>query len=326
MENQTKLRLLYLYQHLLQHTDAEHPLSTPQLIEILDEQYGIEVNRNTLANDFKMLERAGISFEVIHSQQNKYYFDGRTFDTAELKVLIDAISSSKFISDKKSRELIDKLLSLTTVYEAEKLRRHIQVEGRVKSDNELGYYIVDIINTAIDKGCKVKFKYADYGPKKRKILRHKGEPYIVSPYALVRDGDYYYMIGYSETRGKVQNFRLDRIYQAPDLLKNEEAVPAPEGFNLAEYKTRVFRMFGSDEPVKVELLCKNHTMNGVIDHFGPKIRVKNVDEEHFRIEPTVCPSPTFYRWVFGWGGDMKILGPENVKEEYKAMARKALEE
>lgn len=326
MENQTKLRLLYLYKHLLQHTDEEHPLSTPQLIEILDEQYGIEVNRNTLANDFKMLKEAGVSYEVIHSQQNKYYYDGRVFDTAELKVLIDAISSSKFISDKKSRELIDKLLSLTTIYEAEKLRRHIQVEGRVKSDNERGYYIVDIINTAIDKGCKVKFRYADYGPKKRKILRHNGEPYIVSPYALVWDGDYYYVIGYSEIRGKVQNFRLDRIYQTPTLLNNEEAVPAPEGFNLADYKTKVFRMFGTDEPVNVELLCKNHTMNGVIDHFGTKIRVKNVDEEHFQIEPTVCPSPTFYRWVFGWGGDMKILGPEKVKEEYQAMARKALED
>ena len=326
MENQTKLRLLYLYQHLLQHTDADHPLSTPQLIEILDRQYGIEVNRNTLANDFKMLKEAGVRYEVIHFKQNKYYYDGRIFDTAELKVLIDAISSSEFISERKSRELIDKILTPTTEHEAGKLRRHVQVEGRVKSDNERGYYIVDVINDAIDRGCKIKFQYADYGPKKRKVLRHGGEPYIVSPYALVWDGDYYYVIGYSETRGKVQNFRLDRIFHAPDILKEEEAVPAPEGFNLAEYKTQVFRMFGTDEPVKVELLCKNYTMNGVIDHFGTKIRVKNVDEEHFRIEPTVCPSPTFYRWVFGWGGDMKILGPENVKEEYKSMARKALEE
>lgn len=326
MENKTKLRLLYLYQHLLEHTDPEHPLSTSQLIEILDRQYGIEVNRNTLANDFKMLEQAGIHFEVIHSRQNKYYYDGRTFDTAELKILIDAISSSKFITEKKSRELIEKLLSLTTGYHAQKLRRHVHVEGKVKSENERGYYIVDIINEAIECGCKIRFQYADYSPKKWKVPRHNGEYYVVSPYSLVWDGDYYYVVGFSEMREKIQNFRLDRIYRIPELLAEEPQIPAPKDFNLAEYSREVFRMFGTDEAVEVELLCKNYIMNAVIDHFGSKIHVQEVDQEHFKICPAVCASPTFYRWVFGWGGDMKILGPESVLEEYKAMARKALEE
>ena len=326
MENQTKLRLLYLYQHLLQHTDAEHPLSTPQLIEILDKQYGIEVSRNTLANDFKMLEHAGISFEVIHSQQNKYYYDGRVFDVAELKVLIDAVSSSKFITEKKSRDLIEKLISLSTENQAAKLRRHVQVEGRVKSDNERGYYIVDVINEAIDIGCKIRFQYADYSTKKRKVIRHNGAYYVVSPYALVWDGDYYYVIGFSEMRGKVQNFRLDRIYRSPELLPEEPVVPAPRGFNLVEYTKEVFRMFGTEAPVKVELLCKNYIMNAVIDQFGTKLRVEETDEEHFMIKPLVCASPTFYRWVFGWNGDMQIIGPNSILEEYKAMARKALGE
>lgn len=326
MENKTKLRLLYLYQHLLQYTDAEHKLTTPQLIEILDKQYGIEVNRNTLANDFKMLEQAGIKFEVVHSQQNQYYYDGRVFDVAELKIMIDAISSSKFITEKKSHDLIEKLLTLTTEYRASQLRRHVHVEGRVKSDNERGYYIVDIINEAIERGCKVKFQYADYSPKKRKVLRHDGEFYVVSPYSLVWDGDYYYVIGFSEMRGKVQNFRLDRIYRSPDLLPDEPIIPAPRGFNLAEYTKEVFRMFGTDSPVKVPLLCKNYIMNAVIDHFGTRIPVEEVDKEHFKITPLVCPSPTFYRWVFGWNGDMQILDPESVIEEYRAMARKALGE
>ena len=326
MENKTKLRLLYLYQHLLQHTDSKHPLSTPQIIDILDKEYGIEVNRNTLANDFKMLDSVGIRFKVIRSQQNKYYYDGRTFSLAELKILIDAISSSRFIPEQKSQELIEKVLSLTTGHQASKLRRHVHVEGRAKSENENGYKILDKINEAIDIGCKVKFQYADYGPKKRKDLRHGGDYYIVSPYALVWDGDYYYVIGYSEMREKVQNFRLDRIYREPRLLESEPQIPAPKDFNLAEYSRQVFRMFGTDEAVEVELLCKNYIMNAVIDQFGTKIRVQEVDKEHFKIRPVVCASPTFYSWVFGWGGDMKILGPEKVTEEYIARARKALED
>ena len=324
MENQTKLRLLYLYHHLMEHTDADHPLSTPQLIEILDKEYGIEVNRNTLANDFKMLEQAGIRFEVIHSQQNKYYYDGRLFDTAELKLLIDAVASSRFITEKKSRELIEKLLTLTTGFQATGLRRHVHVEGRVKSENEKGYYIVDLVNAAIDKNCKIRFRYADYSPKKRKVLRHGGAWYVVSPYALVWDGDYYYVVGFSEMRGKVQNFRLDRIYKLPELLPDEPAVPAPEGFSLPEYSREVFRMFGTESPVEVELLCKNYIMNAVIDNFGTRIPVREVDADHFLIAPTVCASPTFFRWVFGWNGDMQILGPPEVLEEYRAMARKAL--
>ena len=326
MENKTKLRLLYLYQHLLQYTDAEHKLTTPQLIEILNKQYGIEVNRNTLANDFKMLEQAGIKFEVVHSQQNQYYYDGRVFDLAELKILIDAISSSKFITEKKSRELIEKVLSLTTEHNATSLRRHVHVEGRVKSENERGYYIVDTINDAIDGGYKIKFQYADYSTKKRKVVRHDGEYYVVSPYSLVWDGDYYYVIGFSEMRGKVQNFRLDRIFHLPEPLPNEPIIPAPHGFNLAEYSREVFRMFGTDKPVHVQLLCKNYIMNAIVDKFGTRIPVEEVDEDHFKIDPLVCPSPTFLRWVFGWNGDMKILGPESVREDYKAMCRKGLED
>ena len=324
MENGTKLRLLYLYQHLINHTDADHTLSTPDLIRILKEQYDIEVNRNTLANDFSMLEKAGIHIEVIHSQQNKYYYDGQTFDIPELKILIDAVSSSMFITEKKSSELIEKILSLTNTQSAEKLRQHVAVEGRVKSENERGYYIVDIINEAIDRECKISFQYADYSPKKRKVLRHNGAKYIVSPYGLIWDGYYYYVIGYSETRGQIQNFRLDRIYRTPDLI-DEPQVPKPKDLDLGKYAQTVFRMFDTDEPVAVRLQCKNHIMNGVIDHFGTGVKVQEDDKDHFSVFTKVCPSPTFYRWGFSWNGYMKILEPESVREEYREMCRKALE-
>ena len=325
MENGTKLRLLYIYQYLLRHSDAEHPVSTPELLKFLKDEYGLDVHRTTLPNDFAMMEEAGLHFEIIKSRQNKYYFDGRLFDVAELKVLIDAISSSKFITEKKSKDLIQKLTTLTSEYNAEKLRRHVTVEGRVKSENEKAYYILDAVNDAIDKGCKIRFQYTEYSIHKRKAMKNGGEYYIVSPYALVWDGDYYYMIGWCDNREHMRNFRLDRIYKTPILLEDEPAIPEPNDFNLAEYSQKVFRMFGSDESIPVDLLCEVGTMNSIVDKFGTKVKTKEVDEKHFMTTVTVSPSPTFYRWVFGWNGGMKIMGPESVKKEYKAMLQRSME-
>ena len=325
MENGTKLRLLYIYQYLLRHSDSEHPVSTPELLRFLKNEYGLTVHRTTLPNDFAMMEEAGIHFEIIKSRQNKYYYDGWLFDVAELKLLIDAVASSKFITEKKSKELIRKLTSLTSEYNAEKLRRHIKVEGRVKSENEKAFYILDQINEAIDRGCKVSFQYADYNIRKRKVVRNDGVPYVVSPYALVWDGDYYYMIGYCDNREHMRHFRLDRIYRIPTVLTNEEAVPEPADFHLADYMQKIFRMYGGDEIVEVELLCEASIMNAIIDQFGANVRTKEVDENHFKATVSVTPSPTFYRWVFGWNGNMKIIGPEQVREGYKVMIKKALE-
>lgn len=325
MENGTKLRLFYLYRHLVQHSDAEHPLSTPELIQYLKDEYEMDVNRTTIADDFNMMEKAGIHFEVIKSRQNKYYFDDRLFDIAELKILIDAVASSKFITEKKSKELIQKLTELTTDYGAEKLRRHITVEGRVKSENEKIYYITDAINEAIDEKHKISFQYTDYNNRKRKVLRNDGERYVVSPYALVWDGEFYYLIGYCDNRQSMRNFRIDRIYQVPNIVDETNYIPVPKDFNLAEYSRLVFRMFGSGKTENVDLLCETKIMKAVIDKFGVSVETEEMDEEHFTAHITVCLSPTFYRWVFGWNGSMKILGPEKVVREYKEMCLRALE-
>ncbi len=326
MENGTRLRLLYIYQHLFKYSDADHPISTPELLQYLKDEHDMEVNRTTLPGDFAMMEKAGIHFEIIKSRQNKYYFDNRLFDIPELKVLIDAISSSKFITEEQSQELIRKLITLTSEYNAEKLRRHITVEGRVKTENEKVLNILDYVNEAIDKGRKIRFQYTEYNNHNRKVMRNKGEYYVVSPYVLVWDGDYYYLIGYCDNREHMRNFRLDRFYRAPMILEDEEAVPMPKDFNLAAYTQKVFRMYDSDETIDVELLCESSVMNGIVDQFGTKVKTKEVDADHFKAIVKVCPSPTFYRWVFGWDGAMKILGPEKVRGEYKEMLRKALQD
>ena len=227
----------------------------------------------------------------------------------ELKALIDAVFSSKLITKKKSNELIRKLTTLTSEHHADKLRRHISVGGRVKSENEQGYYILDAVNTAIDRGWKIQFQYTEYNLRKKRVLKNHGEEYIVSLYALIWDGDYYYMIGYCDNRKHMRHFRMDRVYQAPTLLEDEKALPQPADFCLAEYVQKVFRMFGGDQETEVELLCQASMMNGLMDRFGPKAKTEVVDHDHFRAKIHVCLSPTFYRWVFGWNGKAKILSP-----------------
>jgi len=294
-------------------------------MKILKEQYAIKVSRNTISDDLAMLHNCGLHIEHYESTQNKYYYDGHLYDLAELKILVDAISSSKFITQRKSDELITKLLTLTSVANAAKLRRHIYVSGRAKSENEQGYYIVDAIHEAIDTCRKIRLIYADYDVNKECYATNGGSPYTVSPYTLEWDGDYYYLRGFCDERQAVRTFRIDRIAEQPKIL-NQIAVSLPEDYSPAQYSKCVFRMFDTDQPEEVQLLCHVSTMKHIIDHFGMDVETEPIDEEHFRADILVCTSSTFYRWIFGFNGKMRILGPELVKTAYQEMLRKALEE
>ncbi len=323
MENGTKLRILYLYQHLVQHTDAEHTLSTAELMKILKEEYSVKVSRNTISDDLAMLHDCGLHIEHYESTQNKYYYDGHIYELPELKILVDAISSSKFITQRKSDELIAKLFTLTNSQNAAKLRRHIYVVGRAKSDNENGYYIVDAINTAIDTKRKISFRYTDFDVAKQRYIANGGKPYTVSPYTLIWDGDYYYMRGFCDERQEMRNFRLDRIAEQPNIL-NQIAVMPPEDYNPADYSKHVFRMYDTDEPVAVQLYCHVSVMKYLIDNFGVDFETEAMDDEYFKAKVAVCTSTTFYRWVFGFHGKIKILSPNNIKEEYIQKLQDAL--
>lgn len=242
---------------------------------------------------------------------------------AELKLLIDAISSSKFITQRKSDELIAKLLTLTNEHTAAMLRRHVNVTGRVKADNEKGYYIVDAINTAIDTKRKIRFFYTDFDINKVRYISNNGQPYTLSPYSLTWDGDYYYVRGFCDERQEMRNFRIDRIYTAPDIL-NDIAVMPPDDYDPVKYRKEVFRMYDTEEPEEVTLLCNVSTMKVLIDNFGLDVNTTPVDEEHFQAKVMVCTSPTFYRWVFGFGGNIVIEGPKPVLDEYRSRLLSAL--
>ncbi len=319
MEKETKLRPLCLLKILYEKTDADHPLSTNELIALMDREYGLHVYRTTIATDVEQLKKFGIDVQVIKLASNQYYIGNRLFSLSELKLLIDAVESSKFITEEKSKELVGKLISLASDNKASELKRNLCIEGRIKPDNEQIYNIVDVLNDAINQGKKVSFQYFQYNVRKEKKLRHDGEIYTFSPYTLVWNGDYYYVIGFSDKHQNVGSFRVDRIYDQPKILR-ENAVACPEDFDEAKYIKTMFRMYNT-EPQTVELICDNDLMDAIIEKFGCDVRTYAYSLSAFKAEVEVAVSHVFYSWVFGFGGKVRINAPTSVKDEYAEMVK-----
>lgn len=323
-ENDNRLRILYLYQLLLSQTDENHPLTTKQIMNKMQELHQIRMHRTTVPSDIALLQAAGFDIVGVRRRAFEYYLADRTFSIPELKILIDAVQSSKFITEKKSRDLIERLISLASKNDADRLKRTVHISGRAKSENEKGYYIVDAINEAMNTEVKISFLYFDYDGKKKQVLKNNGQPYTVSPYDLIWDGDFYYLIGYCDERETVRIFRVDRIKQQPQLLA-DEMQKKPKDYDVSKYTQEVFRMFATQETTEVALLCENHVMKSIIDRFGARICTKTVSEGQFRVKVKVCAGPTFYRWVFGFNGAIRIEGPEEVKNAYREMLQRAIE-
>ena len=240
----------------------------------------------------------------------------RLFELPELKLLVDAVESSRFITAKKSERLIEKLGKLTSESHARQLDRHIYMDGTAKPENECIYYSVDEIHNAIQKKRQITFQYCEYTPQKEKILKHNGYRYQFSPYALIWSRDCYYAVGWSEKHGKIAQFRVDRMTAVEPL--EHTAVQTPD-FDPAEYVRKVFGMY-PDNLCTVELLCDNEIMRSVIDRFGENVQTETVDEQHFRATVEVAPSPPFFSWVFTFSGKIRIVSPAAVLEEMRDMA------
>ena len=314
MDNKSKLRPLYIARILYDMTDEDHYLSTPEIISILKEKYGIEGYRTTITSDIEALIDFGMEIEVVKSSATQYHLISREFDLPEIKLLIDAVESSKFITEKKSKELVSKLGKLASQKQADELKRNLVPEGRIKPDNEYIYYIVDAINEAINTKKKISFQYFEYNVRKQQKPRHNGDVYVFSPYHLVWNGDYYYMIGYSDKHNGIGSFRVDRISKQPKILP-DEAVAIPNDFHLSEYINTSFRMYNSEHQ-EVELICDNSVMDAIIDRFGDDVQTFANDTTSFRAVVNIAVSHVFFSWVFGFGGRVKIKSPEGVRNQY----------
>ena len=314
-ENQ-KQKLLYIAQYLMENTDEHHAVSTPQLIEYLNSQ-GIKAERKSIYNDIDTLNDFGM--DIIRSDEHRggYMLASRPFELAEVKLLVDLVQSSKFITEKKSRELITKLETLTSKYDAKAMRRQVEIVGRSKTHNETIYYNVDMVHTAISKNVKIRFHYFDWDVNKKMQLRHDGAWYEVSPWKLTWDDENYYLMAFDEAANKIKHYRVDKIV---DISLSEEARVGKETFenmDMAAFSKKTFGMFDGEEKT-VRLRCENSLTGVIIDTFGTEVALRADGENHFIARTDVLVSSQFFGWLAGLGARVEIISPDEVREEYKA--------
>ena len=320
MQSRGNIRAIETLRYLYQQTDESHPATVTDITAYLKEQ-GIQAVRQTVYADLNALIAAGFDIVVVKSTQNQYFIGSRLFEYPELKMLTDAVASSKVISADKTNELIQKLCRLTSESEAEKLQRLAAISSRIKPHNEKVYYIIYGIQNAILESHQIQFQYYEYTQKKERILKHDGYFYKLDPYALEWKNDHYYLIGYSHKHHGLAHFRVDRL-AGVEILESTY-IPQPD-FDVADYTNKMIDMFASDRTVCVELLCENRFMKTIVDDYGETAATCPYDSNHFVVKVEVNPSGTFYGWVFKFMGGIKIIAPQECVEEMVRVAHKFL--
>lgn len=304
-----RLKILYLYKIMLEKTDEHHYITMPEIINQL-ELYGISAGRKALYEDIEALKTFGLDIVQLKGNVSGYYVASREFELPELKLLADAVSSSRFLTEKKSDELLKKIESLSSIYDAKQIQRQVFVANRVKAMNERIYLNVDAIHKAIWEEKKISFRYFDYDLKKQK--KYRDGQRVCSPYALTWNDERYYLIAYYEKYDSISNFRIDRM-ESVEILE-EPIKEKPKNFSVAEYMNSSFSMF-SGESQEVRLRFHESLINPVIDRFGKDITVVP-DNDHFTIRVKVKAEPPFFAWLFQFGNKAQIVEPSELKDKY----------
>ena len=318
-----KLKIMYLMKILLDETDETHDITLNEIVKKL-KSYNVTAERKSLYDDIENLRQFG--FDIIGSQYDRSYhykIASRDFQLVELKLLVDAVQSAKFITKKKSDELIKKIESFASKYEAKQLHRQVNVNGRVKSMNERVYYSVDTIHDALCEECQIKFQYFSWTVDKKMELKHDGAYYSVSPWALCWDDEKYYLIGYDNREMKIKHFRVDKM---TNVSTTDEKRLGKESFaeiKMSEYTNKLFGMFDGNLE-SVTLLCENHTANVIIDRFGTDIPIIKTDKEHFTVKVKVSVSKIFLGWIMAIPG-IKIVAPESTVDMMKGEIKRLQE-
>ncbi len=310
-----KLKLLYLQEILLRETDEEHPLTLRQIQDLL-EQRGVSAERKSLYDDIEQLRLLGEDIVTTRDTTVRYYVGERMLDMPQLRLLVDAVQSSKFITRKKSEELIRRLESLTSRHLAGQLQRQVLVSGRIKHMNESIYYNVDSLQSALAENRQVTFQYFDWGADKQQHLRHGGALYRVSPWALTWDDENYYLIAYDSATGTMRHYRVDRMLRIRRTADKREGEAVFRNLDMARYTQKTFGMFGG-QPQTVVLRCANPMAGIILDRFGHDVSLIPDGEDAFTVRVSVVVSPPFFSWLSGFGTDLKLVGPTAVAEEYR---------
>lgn len=318
-----KMKLLYLMKIFMEYTDEEHPLTTSEIISKL-KGYDISAERKSLYDDIECLRTFGMDIISRRERPAGHYLGSREFELAELKLLVDTVQSSKFITTKKSTQLIKKLENLASRYEAQQLHRQVYVNNRPKTMNESIYYNVDKLHTAIAANSKIKFKYFEWTVTKEIKLKRGGESYKVSPWALIWDDENYYLIAYDDLSESIRHYRVDKMLDIEYIDEKRSGRELFADFDAAQYEKKMFGMFGGEEK-NVTLLCKNGIINVIVDRFGRDVTVHKADEEHFTVHIKASISPQFFGWLTGLGTSAVISSPVSIRDEYAAYLKEILE-
>lgn len=314
--NNQKFKLYRLAEIMLEDTDEEHYITMPEILKKL-EKYDIHADRKSIYQDLRDLYTLGIEVEG-EPVGNRYHYHvvSRSFELPELKLLVDSIQSSKFITERKTNALIKKLERLVSKYDAQKLQRQVFVTGRIKTMNESIYYTVDAIHNAITENKKIKFQYFQWNVKKEMELRHGGAYYDISPWGLSWDDENYYLVGYDSEAGMIKHYRVDKMLHISLSDEPREGKEYFKKLDMADYAKKSFGMFGGEEE-KVKLLVDNALSGVIIDRFGKDVMIVPADREHFTVTVNVHVSRQFLGWIMSLGEQAKIVSPQSVVDQMK---------
>ncbi len=315
-----KLKIFYILDYLQKNSHQDHPVRAAELLTMLEQQHNITCDRKTVYSDIAALQDYGIDIVSLPGKNGGYYIASRNFELPELKLLIDAVQSSRFLTEKKSRELIEKLCSQCSVYDARLMRRDVLVSGRVKSMNETIYYNVDAIQEAIAENRQISFRYFDYGLDGKRHYRNRD--YQASPYGLCQDHENCYLLAHSQRHG-VTAYRVDRMSEIRQLDQIRTPCPELSGKALTEHANRLFQMYAGEQAA-VKLRFHRSLINAVIDRFGRDVMLIPDGEEYFVFTAQVAVSPMFLSWVIGFGAKAKILHPQSVIDACQTLCREAM--
>ncbi len=313
-----KLKLLYLIKIFSELTDEEHSITMPQILEEL-QKYEVEAQRKSIYDDLEQLDLFGI--EILKEQvgpKTYYRMGSRDFEVPELKLLVDAIQSSRFITVRKSNELIKKLEKLISNYDAKQLDRQVYVSGRIKNMNESIYYGIDTIHNSINKNHKITFNYFSWNIKGEPELRHGGKLYKVSPWALVWDNENYYLVAYDEEYEQIRHYRVDKMKDIKETQEKRAGGKVFKEMDKAAYSEKRFNMYNG-EVRTIKLECKNWLSNVIVDTFGHDVRMRPKDEEYFTVNIDVAVTSHFLGWLIALGKDVKIVEPDDVVIQMKQL-------
>ena len=311
-----KLKPLYIMNYLLQNSDEDHLVSMSQLIEHLA-AHGIPSERKSVYDDIEALRVFGLDIVQGGSGKNAgYYIANRSFELPELKLLVDSVQSSKFITHKKTATLIKKIETLASIHEAQLLNRQVFVKNRIKTMNESIYYNIDAIQSGISQNKKIQFKYFEYTVQKTRHYRKDGAFYVVSPFAMTWDDENYYLVAFDSQAGIIKHYRVDKMTEISSTEEDRDGLDAYQALDMAVYARKVFGMFSGEEE-SVQLRFENHLVGAVLDRLGQEVFIIADGDDHFTVRADVVVSPQIFAWVTGFGAAAQIIGPDDVVEKMR---------